>query len=627
MKQTKVPPVKLLASITHHMRTNVLLGICILQTVLGLSVQAQGSSFTYQGRLDTNGLPLNGAVGLRPTLWDASSGGTLVAGNSPTDFLVSLTNGLFTAPLNFGGAAFTGQPRWLQWEVSHSGGPFTTLTPRQPVTPTPYAMIAGNVSGVIANASLPASPSFSGTVSAGGFTGSGTGLTNLNASQLTTGTLPLARLPASVTQLGQSIESAEITDGTIQAGDLDGPSFNEFFWGVAGNTLGGASGTPFLGTRDNAPLEFRVNNQRTLRLEPNAANAPNIIGGYAGNYVSNTVVGATISGGGVGNWPGGPYVNRVLADFGTVGGGSLNTASGYGAIISGGVYNTASGEQSAVAGGYFNQASGYGAFVGGGEENFATGFYATIPGGLLNSATNYAFAAGRAAKAVHPGAFVWSDSTVGFFASTAADQFAIRASGGVRLSDSTPSISFGATTRQMLDLYNQDYGVGVQVSTLYQRSNSRFSWFRGGVHSNTQNDPGAGGVVAMTLTSGGLTVNGTFVSASDRNVKEDFQPVDPQAVLAKVVALPLSEWRYKDDEERSRHLGPVAQDFHAAFGLGPDDKHIATVDADGVALAAIQGLNQKLEGTRAENAALKQRLAQLEEVVRALAARGNGGRQ
>lgn len=222
---------------------------------------------------------------------------------------------------------------------------------------------------------------------------------------------------------------------------------------------------------------------------------------------------------------------------------------------------------------------------------------------------------------------MWSDSTVGFFASTAADQFAIRASGGVRLSDSTPSISFGATTRQMLDLYNQDYGVGVQVSTLYQRSNSRFSWFRGGVHSNTQNDPGAGGVVAMTLTSGGLTVNGTFVSASDRNVKEDFQPVDAQAVLAKVVALPLSEWRYRDDEERSRHLGPVAQDFHAAFGLGPDDKHIATVDADGVALAAIQGLNQKLEETRAENAALKQRLAQLEELVRTLAARGNGGGQ
>jgi hypothetical protein len=204
----------------------------------------------------------------------------------------------------------------------------------------------------------------------------------------------------------------------------------------------------------------------------------------------------------------------------------------------------------------------------------------------------------------------------------------------VRLSDSTPSISFGATTRQMLDLYNQDYGIGVQISTLYHRSNSRFSWFRGGIHSDTQNDPGAGGVVAMTLTSGGLTVNGAFVSASDRNAKEDFKPVDAQAVLAKVAALPLSEWRYKDDEERVRHLGPVAQDFHAAFGLGTDDKHIATVDADGVALAAIQGLNQKVEARtwelvaksddlearsrklEAENAALKARLEELERLLK-----------
>jgi hypothetical protein len=176
----------------------------------------------------------------------------------------------------------------------------------------------------------------------------------------------------------------------------------------------------------------------------------------------------------------------------------------------------------------------------------------------------------------------------------------------------------------MLDLYNQNYGVGVQISTLYHRSNSRFSWFRGGSHSDTQNDPGAGGVVAMTLTSGGLTVNGAFVSASDRHAKEDFKPVDPQAVLAKVVALPLSEWRYKDDEERSRHLGPMAQDFHAAFGLGPDDKHIATVDADGVALAAIQGLNRKLEEQlRQKDAELKSQRQQLAELLRRLDALEN----
>ncbi|MCZ7640496.1 MAG: tail fiber domain-containing protein [Verrucomicrobia bacterium] len=98
----------------------------------------------------------------------------------------------------------------------------------------------------------------------------------------------------------------------------------------------------------------------------------------------------------------------------------------------------------------------------------------------------------------------------------------------------------------------------------------------------------------MRLNSGGLRVNGTFVSASDRNLKENFEPVNPREVLDKVAALPISTWNYREDPG-ARHLGPVAQDFHAAFGVGSDDRHIATVDAEGVALAAIQGLNRKLE--------------------------------
>jgi hypothetical protein len=104
----------------------------------------------------------------------------------------------------------------------------------------------------------------------------------------------------------------------------------------------------------------------------------------------------------------------------------------------------------------------------------------------------------------------------------------------------------------------------------------------------------------------------TWVNGSDRNAKEDFSSVDPQEVLAKVAALPLTEWQYKATPGQS-HLGPMAQDFHAAFGLnGNDDKHIATVDESGVALAAIQGLNQKLEK---ENAELKARLDKLERLL------------
>ena len=132
------------------------------------------------------------------------------------------------------------------------------------------------------------------------------------------------------------------------------------------------------------------------------------------------------------------------------------------------------------------------------------------------------------------------------------------------------------------------------------------------------------GVAHMTLdSSGNLECSGTVYShgmalTSDRNLKEHFQPLDGQAVLAKIAALPVSEWNYKEDSRAVQHIGPMAQDFHAAFGLdGADDKHISVVDEGGVALAAIQGLNRKLQEevsrVRAENAELKQRLDKLEQ--------------
>jgi hypothetical protein len=125
-----------------------------------------------------------------------------------------------------------------------------------------------------------------------------------------------------------------------------------------------------------------------------------------------------------------------------------------------------------------------------------------------------------------------------------------------------------------------------------------------------------------------LHVNGearatVFTPTSDRRAKENFSSVSPQDVLAKVVALPVAEWNFKAIPG-ARHIGPMAQDFHAAFSLnGADDTTIATVDADGVALAAIQGLNQKVDEEMKRNRAkdaeiheLKQRLADLEKLLR-----------
>jgi hypothetical protein len=112
----------------------------------------------------------------------------------------------------------------------------------------------------------------------------------------------------------------------------------------------------------------------------------------------------------------------------------------------------------------------------------------------------------------------------------------------------------------------------------------------------------------------------TWQNGSDRNGKENFAAISPRAVLEKVSALPITEWKYKVEADGTEHLGPMAQDFHAAFGLnGPDDKHIATVDEEGVALAAIQGLNQKLNEKDAEIQDLKQSVAELKALVEKLA--------
>ncbi|HOW97781.1 MAG TPA: tail fiber domain-containing protein [Kiritimatiellia bacterium] len=113
------------------------------------------------------------------------------------------------------------------------------------------------------------------------------------------------------------------------------------------------------------------------------------------------------------------------------------------------------------------------------------------------------------------------------------------------------------------------------------------------------------------------TVQATaYITSSDSEMKENFQPVDAEAILDGVSALPVATWNFKDDTSGT-HLGPMAQDFHAAFGLGNTERGIFTVDADGVALAAIQGLNRKLETAlqtkEREIAELQQRVEQLEK--------------
>ena len=113
-----------------------------------------------------------------------------------------------------------------------------------------------------------------------------------------------------------------------------------------------------------------------------------------------------------------------------------------------------------------------------------------------------------------------------------------------------------------------------------------------------------------------LTAGGVWTNASSRSLKTAFEAIDPLAVLAKVADLPVQGWRYKVEDASTRHIGPVAEDFQRLFGLG-DGESIGTVDANGVALAAIQGLVQKVDqalaAKDAEIAELRQELRSLKD--------------
>lgn len=578
---------------------------------------AQGTAFTYQGQLADEGLPVTGSYDVRAILYNAGIGGAQV-GPILTNLAVAVERGCFTAPLDFGSGVFDGSRRWLELAVRPSGsGPFTALNPRQELTPAPYALYA----------LTPAGPK--------GDTGA-----------------PGPQGPAG--PMGPKGDKGDKGDtGATGPAGPQGPPGSADAWGRTGNA-GTNPSSNFLGTTDAQPLVLRAANQQVLRLEAQASGT-RIIGGRAHSLDAGSTNSAILSGrentiaaaahesviaGGVDNvigrdqrsaFIGGGARNEILQDnqhaiivggrdnrIGTntvislvVGGGENRIANNVdGGLMIGGFRNDVLGSNNpnrreiapVLVGGSDNEIgreSSWAVILGGDNNRIGTNAAsAIIVGGTNNIVADnagHSFAAGRRSRVNHQGAFVFSDSQNASFASAGVNTFNIRAEGGIHVNGDS-SMFFGSSVRQMINLWSDRYGIGVQSSTHYFRTDAAgsFSWFRGGTHSNSANSPGAGGVEMMRLNSGGLRVNGTFVSASDRNLKENFEPVNPREVLDKVAALPLSTWNYRADLT-ARHVGPMAQDFHAAFGVGSDDRHIATVDADGVALAAIQGLNQKLE--------------------------------
>ena len=293
--------------------------------------------------------------------------------------------------------------------------------------------------------------------------------------------------------------------GCVGSGDLA-----DTYWKLSGNA-GTNPATDFLGTTGSQPLNLRVNNARAFRLEPasdGTNQSPNVIGGIVDNAVTSGAFAATIAGGGRGTAGNPASANEVTDNYGTIGGGSenqagdaagtvsdsqsatvaggnSNTASGLQATVGGGGSNTASGGNATVSGGLlnasssglatvaggqsnnaseflttvsgggFNNATAPGATVGGGTSNLASGDLATVPGGLGNRAAgDFSFVTGNNGlnfDEAHDGVFMYSDSQPFVFVSTAANEFAVRSTGGARfvsaIDDTTGSADRGGHPR------------------------------------------------------------------------------------------------------------------------------------------------------------------------------------
>jgi hypothetical protein len=291
-----------------------------------------------------------------------------------------------------------------------------------------------------------------------------------------------------------------------------------------------------------------------------AAGAGSTIGGggyngtntFAGNKANGT---ASTIGGGYGN------VTSGDANYGTIGGGQQNQISATAgsnlgiATIGGGYNNKITLGGATIAGGNSNTANGFDSTIGGGINNTVGANGATVPGGVSNLAQGFtSFAAGHRAKSYNNGCFTWADSNDFDYGCTLNNAFTARATGGV--------------------------------------------YFVTGIN-------GSGGTTAgVTVPAGG----NAWLALSDRNSKANFAAVDTRAVMEKLAQIPISTWNYKTQDTSIRHIGPMAQDFAAAFGVGEDEKHISTIDADGVSLAAIQGLYQIVQEK-------DQRISQLENEV------------
>jgi hypothetical protein len=347
--------------------------------------------------------------------------------------------------------------------------------------------------------------------------------------------------------------------------------------------------------------------------------ARNVVMGHSSNTATTgtaTAFGATIRGGGDSSGP-----NEAVGNYSTVGGGKGNAGTARGATVAGGIDNEAGDRQATVLGGASNVATAVQSTVIGGTHNAAEAAHATVGGGdgnLARGGTGYATVAGGQSNVA-----TVDYATVGGGAKHQArsDSKYATIGGGIDGDTLDPYATIGGGSRHFAEGTHSTITGGRSNSTRnLSGAGGKYATIPGGIDNTARenysfaagNDAEAiheGAFVLGDPTSTATSSMGpdevrtqmpvyapSFNTTSARARKTAVEPVDPGAVLSGVESLSVSTWEFERDDD-DRHIGPMAGEFNEAFAVGVDDGHINTIDADGVALAAIQGLAGRLAGT------------------------------
>lgn len=566
---------------------------CSLFTAVNLAT-AQGTAFVYQGQLNSGGTPANGKYDLTAALFNAGSGGGQV-GNTLTNAATVVSNGTFNVTLNFGSGIFTGSNLWMQIGVRTNGsGAFTTLSPRQQVMPVPYAIMANTASNLL------------GTLSAGQLSGA------LPSSQLA------GTYSGAVTLSNATNQFSGAFTGKLAGNAATATTATNF----SGNLSGDVTGT------QGATVVAKVGGQTVA----NVASATSAANAATNANTASTIVKRDASG----NFSAGTITATTFTGNLTGNAATATTATNFTGSLSGDVTGTQAATVVAKVGGQTaaNVASATSAANAATNANTVSTIVKRDASGSFSAgtitATNFT---GNGGNLTNLNASQLASGTV------PSARLSGTYSNAVTFNNNANSFkgSFTGSNLSVTNLSIRDWNIargftyqGVSVPGL---SFTNGGVLRMGIADYGTTSPGSsdqGGVliVGTSVIDGSLQVNdninamgdicgATFCGSSDRNLKEKVVPINGRGILESVVGLPISSWNFKKDAA-TRHIGPMAQDFYAAFNVGPDDKHITTVDEGGVALAAIQGLNQKLEeqvkAKDEEIQTLKQRLDKLEHM-------------